>query len=52
MFKAYLNRSELGDPAAVMAVCGYLSSDEHWQQFEHRERLSKTINFRATFGWR
>lgn len=34
MFKAYFDRSELGDPAAVMAVSGYLSSEERWQQFE------------------
>src|SRR4249920_3043911 len=34
MFKAYFDRSELGDPAAVMTVSGYLSSDDRWQEFE------------------
>jgi hypothetical protein len=34
MFKAYFDRSELGKPAPVMAVSGYLSSDEEWAKFE------------------
>lgn len=33
MFKAYFDRSELGSPAEVLAVSGYLSSDEHWEAF-------------------
>ena len=34
MLKAYFDRSELGEPAPVMAVSGYLSSDEEWAKFE------------------
>lgn len=34
MFRAYFDRSELAKPAPVMAVTGYLSSDEEWAKFE------------------
>ena len=34
MFKAYFDRSELRKPAPVMAVSGYLGSEEEWEQFE------------------
>ena len=34
MFKAYFDRSELGSPADVLAVSGYLSFDEKWSEFE------------------
>jgi hypothetical protein len=34
MFRAYFDRSELGKPAPVMAVSGYLSSDDEWAKFE------------------
>lgn len=34
MFKAYFDRSELTEPAPVLAVTGYLSSDENWASFE------------------
>jgi len=34
MFRAYFDRSELAKPAPVMAVSGYLSSDEEWVNFE------------------
>lgn len=34
MFRAYFDRSELGQPADVLAVSGYLSSDDHWRDFE------------------
>ena len=29
MFKAYFDRSELGSPADVVAVSGYLGAEEH-----------------------
>jgi hypothetical protein len=34
MFRAYFDRSELGDPAEVLAVSGYLSAPEKWTEFE------------------
>jgi hypothetical protein len=34
MFRAYFDRSELAKPAPVMAVTGYLSSDEEWEKLE------------------
>ena len=34
MFRAYFDRSELAKPAPVMALSGYLSSDEEWAKFE------------------
>lgn len=34
MFKAYFDRSELGSPADVVAVSGYLGAEEHWNEFQ------------------
>lgn len=34
MFRAHFDRSELGEPADVVAVSGYLSSEENWSVFE------------------
>jgi hypothetical protein len=34
MFRAYFDRSELVNPASVLAVGGYVTSDEEWAKFE------------------
>ena len=42
MFRAYFDRSELGAPADVVAVSGYLSAEEHWAAFERA--WNQTLN--------
>ena len=32
--KVYFDRSELGSPADVVAVSGYLGAEEHWNEFQ------------------